>query len=216
MATIKKNESVKAFTRFLSVYCRSEWEIACNTNAERGATYDQWELMRMFHRDYGDGHGATKTTHILQYIVVKRHQTGGYLPERRNKYATGNQLIDEVKCYERYATEPEGDLLCPVIKWFGSKSDKVSATSETMQRNVVIVAQRAVDTGDAASMCRKAESMNIQNGYHGETARSRYEKLQRLSDAENWRDALHNPGNSGVIFDYAKKCYKAVFIDYAL
>lgn len=217
MATMKKNDSVKAFTRMLSKRSRKEWEMACNTNSNRGKVYDQWELLKMFARDsWSADHGATKTVHCLDYIVVKRHQTGGYLPELRNRKATGNQLIDEINCWAEFAHAPEGDLLCPVLKWFTSKSDQVSATSETMQRNVVIIAQKAVKVGTASAMCRKAEEMNREHGYKGESAASRYRKLEALSESQNWRDALYNGGNSGVIFDYNRNCYKAVFIDYAL
>ena len=216
MANIKKTESVKAFTKMLSKVNRTEWEIACNTNNNRGKVYDQWELLKMFDRNRGDGYGATKTVHVLEHIVVKRHQRGGYLPELRNEKATGNQLIDEINCYIEFLDAPESDLLCPVLKYFTSKSDQVTATSETMQRNVVIIAQRAVRIGNADRMCRKAEELNARHGYKGETASARYRKLEKLSESKNWRDALYNAGNSGVIFDYAKNCYKAVFIDYAL
>lgn len=215
MATIKKNDSVKAFTTWLSKYHRKEWEMAVNTNPNRGNVYDQWQFLRMFDR-YGEDCGATKAVHLLDHIVVKRHKVGGYIPEIRNAMGTGNQLIDEAKCYERYAMLPEADLLCPVLKYFTSKSDQVTATSETMQRNVVIIAQKAVKVGSAHRMCRKAEEMNREHGYHGESADERYAKLEEFSESQNWRDALYNGGNSGVIFDYAKRCYKAVFIDYAL
>lgn len=216
MATIKKNDTVKAFTRWLSKNYRNEWEMACNTNPKRGKVYDQWEILQMFDR-YGDNaDGCSKAVHLLKYIVVKRHQRNGYIPECRNKYATGNQLIDEINCWNRFADEKESDLLCPVLKYFTSKSDKVGATSETMQRNVVIIAQKAVKVGDADYMCKVAERMNREKGYHGESATARYAKLASLSQSQNWRDAMFNPGNSGVIFDYEKHCYKAVFIDYAL
>ena len=216
MANIKKNNSVKAFTNWLSKNARTEWAMACNTNPNRDKVYDQWELLNMFSRHYGDGEGATKVTHLLDHIVVKRHKPHGYIPEIRNARGTGNQLIDEAKFYEAVALLPEADLLCPVLKYYTSKSDKVSATSKTMQHNVIIVAQRAVKVGDADRMCRKAEEMNREHGYKGESARTRYRKLEALSESQNWRDALGNPGNSGVIFDYERKCYKAVFIDYAL
>lgn len=216
MASIKKNESVKAFTRMLSKQCRKEWEMAVNTNPNRGKVYDQWELLEMFSRNYGDGEGATKVCHLLEYIVVKRHKPWGYIPEIRNARGTGNQLIDEAKFYESVALLPEADLLCPVLKYYTSKSDKVSATSEKMQYNVVIVAQKAVKIGDADYCCKKAERLNREHGYKGESARSRYAKLEALSKSQNWRDALYNGGNSGVIFDYAQNCYKAVFVDYAL
>jgi hypothetical protein len=215
MAMMKKNATVKAFTQWLSKHDRSEWLIACNTNADRGKTYDQWELLEMFDR-YGMASGASKAVHVLDNIVIKRHKPHGYVPEIRNEYGTGNQLIDEVNCYKRYWDKPEADLLCPVLKWFTSKSDKVDPTSRKMQYNVLIVAQKAVKVGDAPRMCRKAEEMNRDNGLHGESAERRYEKLKAFSKSQNWRDALHNPGNSGVIFDYKANCYKAVFIDYAL
>lgn len=216
MATIKKNDSVKAFTKYLSKHNRKEWEMACNTNPNRGMVYDQTYFLNEFSRRHGDGAGATKVCHLLDDIVVKRHKRDGYIPEIRNGYGTGNQLIDEAKCYERYAMLPEADLLCPVLKYFTSKSDQVTATSETMQRNVVIVAQKAVKIGDADYACRKAEQLNREHGYRGESARSRYAKLEAFSESQNWRDALYNGGNSGVIFDYHRNCYKAVFIDYAL
>lgn len=216
MATIKKNESVKAFTLWLSKNNRKEWEIPCNTNPNRGKVYDQWELLNMFDRDHGDANGASKTVHILEHIVVKRHQTCGYIPERRNARGTGNQLIDEAKFYEAVALLPEADLLCPVLKYFTSKSDKVEATSEKMQHNVVIIAQKAVRIGSASYACRKAEELNARHGYKGESASDRFRKLEALSASQNWRDAIYNGGNSGVIFDYAKGCYKAVFVDYAL
>lgn len=212
---MKKNENVKAFTRWLSKNHRNEWEYI-NNNSQRGRVYDQWELLQMFDR-YGDNSdGCSKAVHFLDHIVIKRHQRNGYIPEVRNKYSTGNQLIDEINCWERFNFEPEADLLCPILKYFTSKSDKVKATSETMQRNVIIIAQRAVKTGDAAWMCQLAERMNREKGFRGESASARYAKLEALSKSQNWRDALRNPGNSGIIFDYKKGCYKAVFIDYAL
>lgn len=216
MSIIKKNASVKAFTKWLSKDNRVEWEMATNTNPNRGKVYDQWEFLNMFDRDNGDANGASKTVHILEHIVVKRHQSGGYVPEIRNKRGTGNQLIDEAKFYEAVALLPESDLLCPVLKYFTSKSDKVDATSETMQRNVVIIAQRAYKIGSASYACRKAEELNAAKGYKGESAEERFRKLEKLNASQNWRDAIYNGGNSGVIFDYAKGCYKAVFVDYAL
>lgn len=213
MATPKKNDTVKAFTTWLSKHYRTEWEIACNTNSNRGKVYDQHELNAMFDRYGENADGCSKAVHKLKYLVVKRHQYHGYIPELRNAKATGNQLIDEINCWMEFKDSPESDLLCPVLKYFTSKSDKVSATSETMQENVVIVAQKAVAVGNAKAMCRKAYELN---GYKGETPDERYAKLERLSDSKNWRDALWNGGNSGVIYDYRTNRYKAVFIDYAL
>lgn len=228
--TTRKNPTVKAVQSRMAkekktdIQIRIEWEIACNTNNQRGHVYDQSEIHELYSRDNWKAEcGATKTCHTVchtgkefKYIVVKRHQTHGYLPELRNKKATGNQLIDEINCWLEYAELPEADLLCPILKYFTSKSDKVTATSETMQHNVVIIAQKAVKVGTASRMCRKAEEMNREYGYKGESAESRYRKLEKLSESKNWRDAMYNGGNSGVIFDYAKGCYKAVFIDYAL
>lgn len=216
MATINKNDVVKAFSKWLSKNYRTEWELAFNTNPNRGKVVDQHELLRMFDRYGENADGCSKAVHLLNYIVVKRHQRGGYIPEIRNEFGTGNQLIDEINCYKRYNDKPEADLLCPIFKYFTSKSDKVEATSETMQHNVVIIAQKAVYVSDAWGCCKKADMLNAEHGYRGEDRYDRLEKLEAFSNSQNWRDAMRNPGNSGVIFDYSKNCYKAVFIDYAL
>lgn len=237
MAMAKRNDFNKAVQAAMAkakktdIRAKLEWLIACNTNSERGMVYDQCEINRLYSRDnWRCECGASKTVHVkahdgeaFKYIVIKRHQTGGYIPSihrerQRGNVAklSGNQLIDEINCWQEFADTEYADLLCPILKYFTSKSDKVAATSETMQRNVVIIAQRAVYVGDASDACRKAERLNRENRYHGEDSSVRYEKLRQLSKRQGWRDAMHNPGNSGVVFDYSKGCYKAVFIDYAL
>lgn len=235
--TNRQNASVKAIQTKLATEKKYshrsllEYELSCATNAKRYHIYSQEEVMAMYSRDDWDGEkGASKTVHLenhegkpFKYIVIKRHQTDGYIPNMRAEKGrgrkvegTGNQLIDEVNCWLTFQLKDEADLLCPILKYFTSKSDKVTATSETMQKNVVIIAQKAVYVGDADDACRKAVEMNALEGYEGEDKYSRYAKLEALSKKQGWRDAMHNPGNSGVIFDYAKGCYKAVFIDYAL
>ena len=122
MATINKNEIVKAFSKWLSKNYRTEWEMAFNTNFNRGKVYDQYEFLDMFDR-YGDNtDGCSKAVHLLKYIVVKRHQKHGYIPEIRNEYGTGNHLIDEINCYKRFNDKPEADLLCPIFKYFTSNN----------------------------------------------------------------------------------------------
>ena len=228
--TSRKNSSVKSLQSFMAKQKKAdsqalvEWLMACNTSSERGHVYDQSEINSLYARDnYRAERGATKTCHLkdhfgnpFKYIVVKRHQTDGYIPEIRNQYGTGNQLIDEINCWIRYQERPEADFLCPILKYFTSKSDKVSATSEKMQENVCIIAQKAVYVDDCAGACREAERLNDMEGYSGTDADSRYEELKHFAKSQNWRDVMRNPGNSGVIFDYSRNCYKAVFIDYAL
>lgn len=232
MLTSRKNLSVKALqSRMASEKKRShrsllEWQISCNTNINRGVVYKQEQLFELYARDsYHCKHGASKTCHLynhegeeFKYIVIKRHRTNGYIPNVRHEHnkCTGNQLIDEINCWLEFEERPEADLLCPILKYFTSKSDKVSATSETMLHNVIIISQKAVYVDDARGACRKAEELNDQHGYAGEDKYTRYNKLYALSEKQGWRDAMHNGGNSGVIFDYHAGCYKAVFIDYAL
>ena len=233
--TSRKNLSVKALQARMASKKKHdenimlEWEMACNTNANRGHIFNQSEINALYSRDnWGSecNHGATKTCHIknhfgvdFKYIVIKRHQTNGYIDEHAfnpNTKQTGNQLIDEINCWQEFAETEKADLLCPILKYFTSKSDKVTATSEKMQQNVVIIAQKAVYVGSAARACEKAEAMNYARGLKGENADERYQKLKAMSREQGWRDAMHNGGNSGVIYDYSKNCFKAVFIDYAL
>ena len=211
MATPKKNDSAKALTGHMAKNNRREWEMCANTNVKRGKVWNQYDFLAEFDRYGENSNGASKAVHLLDNIVIKRHQYNGYIPHDAG--STGNQLIDEINCWLKYWDKPEADFLCPVLKYFTSKSDKVTATSDTMQENVVIIAQKAVKVGTAWEMCKKAYEMN---GYRGETAEARYEALKAMSRKNRWRDAMHNGGNSGVIYDYHKGCYKAVFIDYAL
>lgn len=230
--TTRKNQSVKALQAHMASMKKHsdrallEWEIACNTNAQRGNIYNQETINQLYARnDWDSPEGASKICHVknhngdsFKFIVIKRHKTGGYIPNvaREHKNCTGNQLVDEINCWLEFAETETADLLCPILKYFTSKSDKVTATSETMQQNVVIISQKAVYVSSARHACNKAEQLNRENGFKGESSDIRYAKLENLSNRQGWRDAMYNHGNSGVIFDYAQNCYKAVFIDYAL
>lgn len=234
--TSRKNLSVKALQskmasekKYSDAICY-EWEMACNTNVQRGNVYQQEYILNHYSRKMGwdNERGATKICHLknengedFKYIVIKRarrEEDGLYIPDARGEHenCTGNQLIDEINCWLEYQEKPEADLLCPILKYFTSKSDQVTATSKKMFNNIVIIAQRAIYVDNAKYACKKAEELNNQYGFIGEDYATRYEKLKALSKARGWRDAMHNGGNSGVIFDYNKNCYKAVFIDYAL
>ena len=236
--TSRKNELVKALQARMASEKKHdanimlEWEMACNTNVNRGKVYGQADIHELyergdrFARNRNGKNGATKMCHVknhngeeFKYIVVKRHMKHGYIDEHANDphtKQTGNQLIDEINCWLELQETESADLLCPILKYFTSKSDKVNAISEKMQHNVIIIAQKAVFVGDAEDACEEAARRNCREGYHGESVQRRYEKMSVLSRKQGWRDAMFNSGNSGVIFDYSKNCYKAVFIDYAL
>jgi hypothetical protein len=225
--TTRKNPTTKALQSHMAKakkhnpQARLEWEMSCNTNNQRGKVYDQHELLELYSRRIGTDceNGFSKVCHLYSHegkkfdnIVLKRHQHG------RHADHLGNQLIAEIECWNELAETADADLLCPVLKYFTSKSDKVSETSETMKRNVIIIAQKAVFVGDVESACEEAERLNAEKGINDgiEPAEERYEAMRELARRRRWRDVMWNDGNSGVIFDYAKGCYKAVFIDYAL
>lgn len=231
--TSRKNKEVKALQSVMAKAKKHdynaliEWELSCNTNSQRGKVYNQYELLDLYNRYGNNTFGASKAVHLynhinnneFKYIVIKRHQYRGYIDEHAynpDTKQTGNQLIDEINCWLEFAEREESDLLNPILKYFTSKSDQVSAISETMQKNVVIIAQKAVYVSDAYNCCIKAEELNNENNLIGEDYESRYNKMKKMSRKQGWRDAMRNTGNSGVIFDYSKGCYKAVFIDYAL
>lgn len=234
--TSRKNLSVKAIQSKMASEkkyndtIRYEWEMACNTNVNRGNVYKQEYILTHYSREegYNERAGASKVCHLkneygndFEYIVIKRMLEYGWVLDeyeinREHEKCTGNQLIDEINCWLEYQEKEEGDLLCPILKYFTSKSDQVKATSETMCNNVVIISQKAIYVNNASMCCAKAEALNNQHGLKGEDFITRMKKLEALSKARGWRDAIHNSGNSGVIFDYSKNCYKAVFIDYAL
>lgn len=181
----------------------------------------QEEICAEFSRKHGGSCGATKRTHTerpdgteLEFVVVKRYKWHGH--EFWGE-GCGNQLIDEIECWEKLAKTPDADCLCPILKYFTCKSDKVKPLSDKMKERVVIIAQKAVYVDDLAGACREADNLNRRHHkYSGTTYWEREEKLIDLAKRMGWRDVEYNRGNSGVIFDYADNCYKAVFIDYAL
>ena len=173
-----------------------------------------------FSRRYGGHVGATKRTHThhpdgweMEFFVVKRYRHDGW---DFNGEGTGNQLIDEILCWLKLQGTSYADLLCPILKYETAKSDKCRSLSETMKDRVAIVAQKAVCVGNLEDVCYEAQRRNAKEGYNGVPARVRMAQLKDLASHMEWRDVEFNPGNSGVIFDYAQDCYKAVFIDYAL
>lgn len=217
---------------------RFEYELL-NRNTKANNVLNGDQIRYFFSRDYGEASGATKTTHLrnkiadlkgveFMHIVIKRHKTGGYKPgegrydQSRHKNDpkwTGNQLIDEIRFYRQYEGHKDQDLLCPILRTEeprGKMSGKKYAFDERVLEQLVIIAQKAIYTGSAEMCCDEAERLNSLYGYNGETSSKRYERMEAMSDRHNWRDALYNWGNSGVIFDLKERCYKAVFIDYGL
>lgn len=232
MSTATRNAQVSALCSFvtsckeLSHRSNLEWVMFINTKGaterepNRPKVWGQRDICSHYSASYGGHCGATKRTHTenhegqpFKHFVVKRFKTGGHIFYREG---TGNQLIDEIRCWEKLALTADADYLCPIVKYFTCKSDKVTPISEKVLEKVLIIAQKAVYVDDLRSACIEAERMNRENGKHGVSARIRMAELEDFANRMHWRDVKHNPGNSGVIYDYLADCYKAVFIDYAL
>lgn len=235
MATAKVNAMIKALKAHMAIEKKIdsqtllEYDMAFQTNNKRGHVFDQAELKALYSRNSwceGEKSGATKICHIdchngnsFKYIVVKRFKLGGWVPtdlwcptRERNR----NQLYLEIEAWQALADTDDADYLCPTLKYFTSKSDKVREESEKGKDNVLIIAQKAVKVGNPATMCAMAEEMNYDAGLYCTDAQTRYNELERFASRMGWRDCMRNPANCGVIFDYSASCYKAVFIDYAL
>lgn len=202
----------------LAVRSSDSRKVVCGRPQYRNTPFS--EICGLFSRRYGGHTGATKRTHThhpdgweMQLFVVKRYKYHGF--EFWGE-GCGNQLIDEINCWVKLAETPDADYLCPIFKYETAKSDKCQPLSDTMKERVCIVAQKAVWVDDLEGACKDAEARNRACGYRGVPATRRQEQLEDMAKRMGWRDVRHNPGNSGVIFDYSQGCYKAVFIDYAL
>ena len=196
-----------------------EYKIA-STNTRIGVI-GQAELKRDYPRR-GDASGASKATHLkskdgvpFEYIVVKR------MSQWYSK-GLGNQCADEIAKYEQlFGTEAE-DFICPIIKAYTTKSDHNDKNGTKGIDNIVIVAQKASHISNLERACRKAAMLNDTETerhidiWSCEDAETRYERLKKWAEDNGMWDCVGNGGNSGVIYDYAKQCYKAVFVDYAL
>ena len=213
MAFVKnQNQSVKAFRSFLCKANKKEYGLAFQDNPNRkGYTTGEELRTEYFRKSCWDAeeYGASKHAYLLDYIVIKRQLDGGWT-------GRGNQLEAEIKFYLEHKTDKYADIICPVLRYGLHRGDRVESTSEKYFDQTYIVSQKAVVIGNAKYCCNMAEKMNNENGYKGESADDRYNKFKEFAKTFDLWDVLNNGGNSGVIFDYAKGCYKAVCIDYAL
>ena len=214
MAFVKnQNQSVKALRSFLCKENKTEYGIAFQDNPQRKGYTTGEDLRNTFCRkDYyeiSNNHGASKHAYILNYIVIKRQLINGWGEDI-------NQLEGEIKFYLQHKNDEWSDVICPILRYGLHRGDRVESTSEKYYNQSYIVSQRAIKTGTASYCCRLAEEMNKNEGYYGEDYFTRYAKIEKFAKHFRLRDVLNNPGNSGVIFDYSKNCYKAVVIDYAL
>lgn len=234
---IDKTASVKALCEYLVSEKKSnkkgmaalEYTIAFQTKGT-AKRFTQEELKIAYRRDdWNEPQGASKVTHLhaktasddtfsqldgkrFEHIVIKRHLIDGYIDEHAydDTEFTGNQLIDEIISWNKLVRMGLDDIVCPMLKQFTSKSDKVDPIGEKAQDNVIIISQKARDIGNLKDACKAAEMLG------GEKWEDRYHYILEIAEEMGWRDIQWNGGNCGVIFDYAKRTYKAVIIDYAL
>lgn len=223
-ATVKALQSHLVGMKKVDERAAREWAMTFNTKGPtmeepcRPKVYGQTEAKRDFNR-YGQHCGASKAVHTIdcngeafKYICIKRIKRGAWLPDE----GSGNQLHDEVEAWERFANTAEADYLCPCLKSFETKSDHNNPRTLKALDNIVVIAQKAEDVCVLSEACRKAEAMNKRDGYNFVSARVREAEMVDFAAKMGWWDVRNNGGNSGIIFDFAKNQWKAVFIDYAL
>lgn len=189
---------------------RLEWEIAINTNNQRGKVYSQAELLEMFPNNGGNASGASKVCYILDNIVIKRQSI-------HCDKMFGNQVGAEIDCFLN-ADEKLRDVLCPILSYFKVKSDKVTAEDKKAYEKYLVISQKAIYIDYFEECCKKAFNLNEEEGYYNIYS-SWYEMLNKLSNIlndNNINDWEGHPYNSGVVFDYENNCYKPVLIDYGL
>ena len=211
MAFVKKyNDSVKAFRKFLNGVDKREYGIAFQDNPNRTGYYTGEALRSDYPRKrHASDCGASKFAYILNHIVIKRYLKDGWV-------GRGNQIADEVAFFEAHKNDEWSDYICPMFRYGLHRGDKVESTTQNYLDECYIIAQRAVEIGTMRYVCEHAEYLNKKHGYIGESADERYAKMKKFAKHFDMWDVMHNGGNAGVIFDYAKNCYKAVSIDYAL
>lgn len=211
MAFVKKyDESVKAFRKALNKLDKREYGIAFQDNPQRTGYYTGEALRSDYPRQDTDSNcGASKFAYVLNNIVIKRYLQYGWV-------SRGNQIADEIAFFEAHKNDEWADCICPIFRYGLHRGDKVESTSDNYLDECYIVAQKAVKVGSMYRMCEHAEYLNKKHGYIGENADVRYKQMEKFAKKFNMCDVIWNDGNSGVIFDYAKNCYKAVSIDYAL
>lgn len=213
-------EAMKAAKRNGNKTAEFEMGVTFASNPRTQKTYTGEEIRAMYPRDrmpIGSFSGASKIVHTydkdcqheLSFVCIKRALYCAWT-------GRGNQLLDEIRCWERLSTTDDSDFLCPILRWGCQQGNKVSDTDERQLERVYIVAQKAVKVARMDRACEIAENLNKARGLTGTSASERYDALTSFAYRMNWWDVTGNSGNCGVIYDYEKNCYKAVIIDYAL
>lgn len=209
-----KKASVKAFKSMLNKTNHQEWGIAFNSNPKRKDYYNGEYIRNTFFRisqndaSYGNNRGATKNAHLLNHLCILRYMLDGV------NFGNGNQMINQIEMYKK-ATDAEKDIFAPIFRYGMQRGDKATAFSDSMLNELYIVTQKAVDKGDLYRMCQRAEELNRQhNCWTGKHADVRYNEIMDILRKYRIRDVDGHDDNSGVIFDYAMNCYKAVVLDY--
>lgn len=197
---------------------RLEWEIAVNTNNQRGKVYNHEELLKLYPAGYnGDDNGASKVCHLtahtgekFKHICIKRQI-------KIDKRGWGNQTAQEINCFVN-ADEELKSVLCPILAYYKVKSDKVNDNDDKAHQKYMIIAQKAVYINDFRSCCLKAFEMNKDGGYYNRftSYTEMYQQLAHILTKNHIHDWQGHGGNSGIIFDYEKGYYKPVLIDYGL
>ena len=188
---------------------RFEWEVAINTNNQRGKVYTQEELLQMYPADNGDASGASKTCYVLDNIVIKRQKENscGYF---------GNQVAQEINCFVN-ASEKLRSVLCPILAYYKVKSDKVNDEDKKAYSKYIVISQKAIYIDTLENCIQEAYDLNSANGFYNILdVNTMYKQIAKILNDNNINDWQGHPGNSGVIFDYENNCYKAVLIDYGL
>lgn len=209
MAKIKGYNELK---KAIKNHSRYEWELAINTNNQRGKVYTQEELLKMFPAEEGDAHGASKTCYVLEKIVIKRQKTNCY-----KGFYKSNQVANEINTFIN-ATEELKNVLCPILSYFKVKSDKVNDEDNKAYSKYIMISQKAIIIDDFKNCCYKAFKLNQQNNFRNIyiNAEEMYRELERVLNKNGIDDWYGHDGNSGVIFDYENGYYKPVLIDYGL
>lgn len=211
--TTRKNQTVKAFQTMLSIeekkykntdgaYIRVERQMI-GAISNRGENLTCEQVKDYCHRYLQIiGKGVSKVAYGMDDIVICFN----------NKNIT-NQIKNQVELWNRIALTADAVYFSPVLSYGLHRGNKLYKNDNRYIDKSFIVSQKA-ELFPTIDECIKQMFIYNQAAFNGRDVANYKRRLEAVAKRYNITD-IHN-GNIGLIYDYSKGEYKAVFIDYAI
>ena len=212
---ITENKTTKALRKYLSINSRKGDKKAyrqrqiCGYANKSGESWSLEYLINDYYNlnDYVGG-GSDKKCYYKQgdIFCIARAYNSWY----------SNQVKTQIERWEKYADTEYSDVLNPIYRAGLHRGDKLSDDDDRYLQKSYIISQYAIMDDKIPSEYNIYEYALILNHYSGDIKEQAKQDKNRLEYIAN--NVIYcydvDSANIGIIYDYEKRKYKVVLIDY--